>query len=150
MKFRIEKSFDRDVDGIRDKKLLRKLQAFISTIENADTIQEIPHVKKIEGYKSYYRIKIGDHRLGVEVISNKEVVFLRFLHRKDIYPVRNNAPLLAPCEAQLLSGLAAGMQTIPFSANTGLKAPCESSRYKVEDFLTGFTDIFQRGDRDRS
>ena len=85
MKFRIEKSFDRDVDRIRDKNLLRKLRAFISTIENADTIQDIPHVKKIEGYKPYYRIKIGDHRLGMEAISNKEVIFLRFLHRKDIY-----------------------------------------------------------------
>ncbi len=85
MKFRIDKSFDRDIDGIRDKKLLRKLQAFISTIENVDTIQKIPHVKKIEGYKSYYRIKIGHHRLGMEAISNKEVVLLRFLHRKDIY-----------------------------------------------------------------
>lgn len=85
MKFRIERSFDRDIDGIKDKKLLRKLQAFISTIENADTIQEIPHLKKIEGYKSYYRMRIGDHRLGMEAISNKEVVLLRFLHRKDIY-----------------------------------------------------------------
>ena len=85
MKFRIERSFDRDIDGINDKKLLRKLQAFISTIENADTIQEIPHIKKIQGYKSYYRVRIGDHRLGMEAISNKEVVLLRFLHRKDIY-----------------------------------------------------------------
>ena len=85
MKLRIDKSFDRDIDGIRDKKLLRRLQAFISIIENVDTIQEIPHVKKIEGYKSFYRIKIGDHRLGMEAISNKEVVLLRFLHRKDIY-----------------------------------------------------------------
>lgn len=85
MKFRIERLFDRDVDGIRDKKLLRKLQAFISAIENADSIQEIPHLKKIEGYKSYYRIKIGDHRLGMEAISSKEVILLRFLHRKDIY-----------------------------------------------------------------
>jgi mRNA interferase RelE/StbE len=85
VKFRIEKSFDRDIDRIQDKKLLRKLRAFISTIENADTIQDIPHVKKIEGYKSYYRIKIGDHRLGMEAISNKEVILLRFLHRKDIY-----------------------------------------------------------------
>jgi len=42
VKFRIEKSFDKDIDGIKDKKLLRKLQAFISTIENVDTIQEIP------------------------------------------------------------------------------------------------------------
>jgi len=85
VKFRIERSFDRDIDGINDKKLLRKLQAFISTIENADTIQEIPHIKKIQGYKSYYRVRIGDHRLGMEAISNKEVVLLRFLHRKDIY-----------------------------------------------------------------
>ena len=85
MKFRIEKSFDKDVDGIKDKKLLRKLRTLISTIESAESIQDIPHVKKIEGYKSYYRIKIGDHRLGMEVASNKEVILLRFLHGKDIY-----------------------------------------------------------------
>ncbi len=85
MKFRVEKSFDRDIDGIRDKKLLRKLRAFITTIENASTIQEIRNIKKIEGYKSYYRIRIGEHRLGMEAISNKEVVLLRFLHRKNIY-----------------------------------------------------------------
>ena len=48
MKFRIERSFDRDIDGINDKKLLRKLQALISTIENADTIQGIPHIKKFK------------------------------------------------------------------------------------------------------
>jgi hypothetical protein len=29
VKFRIEKSFDRDVDRIKDKKVLRKLQTFI-------------------------------------------------------------------------------------------------------------------------
>ena len=28
---------------------------------------------------------------------------------------------------------------IPFGANTGFKAPCEPSRRKVEDLLTGFT-----------
>ena len=85
MKFRIEKSFDRDLDRIKDKELLRKLRALISAIENTDTIREIPHIKKIEGYESYYRIKIGDHRLGMEAVSSKEVILLRFLHRKDIY-----------------------------------------------------------------
>jgi mRNA interferase RelE/StbE len=82
---RIENSFDRDVDRIRDRKLLKKLRAFISTIKNVDTIREIPHVKKIEGYESFYRIQIGDYRLGMEAFSNREVVLLRFLHRKDIY-----------------------------------------------------------------
>ena len=85
MKLRIEKSFDRDVDRIKDKKILKKLRAFILTIENAQTIREIPHVKKIEGYESYYRIKIGDYRLGMERVSNKEIILIRFLHRKDIY-----------------------------------------------------------------
>ena len=28
---------------------------------------------------------------------------------------------------------------IPFRANTGFNAPCQPPRWKVEDFLTGFT-----------
>jgi mRNA interferase RelE/StbE len=85
VKFRIERSFDRDVDRINDKKILKKLRSFISAIEEAASISEIPHIKKIEGYDSFYRIKIGDYRLGMEALSNKEVVLVRFLHRKDIY-----------------------------------------------------------------
>lgn len=85
MNFRIEKSFDRDIDKINDKKLLKKLRTFISAIEGAETIHEMPHIKKIVGYNSFYRIKIDDYRLGIEAVSNKEVVFIRFLHRKDIY-----------------------------------------------------------------
>jgi len=85
LKFSIEKSFEKDVDRIKDKKLLRRLRTFISMIENVETIHEIPHIKKIEGYESYYRIKIGDYRLGMEAISNREVILIRFLHRKDIY-----------------------------------------------------------------
>jgi len=32
---------------------------------------------------------------------------------------------------------------IPFRANTGFKAPCEPSRWKVEHLLTGFTISLQ-------
>ncbi len=85
MKFRIEKSFDRDVDKIKDKKILKKLRIFISAIEEAASIREILHIKKIEGYDSFYRIKIGDYRLGMEALSDKDIVLIRFLHRKDIY-----------------------------------------------------------------
>lgn len=84
MKFRVEKSFDKDVDNISDKNILKKLRAFIAVIESAESMQGIPHLRKIEGYSSFYRIKIGDYRLGME-ISRKEAVLVRFLHRKDIY-----------------------------------------------------------------
>jgi mRNA interferase RelE/StbE len=85
VKFKVDKSFDRDIDKIKDKTLLRKIRKFISTIEEAASLSDILHIKKIEGYKSFYRIKIGDYRLGFEALSNKEIVLIRFLHRKDIY-----------------------------------------------------------------
>jgi mRNA interferase RelE/StbE len=85
VKFRVEKSFDRDMDRIKDERVLIRLRTLISTIQGVDTLREIPNIKKIEGYKTYYRIKVGDYRLGMEAISGREVVLLRFLHRKDIY-----------------------------------------------------------------
>ena len=45
MKFKVEKSFDRDVNKVKDKKMLQKLRDCISQIENADNTGEILHVK---------------------------------------------------------------------------------------------------------
>ena len=84
MKIRFEKTFAKDVDKIRDKSVLKKLRVVISTIESTDLVQNIPNLKKIEGYTSFFRVKLGDYRLGLQM-SRKEVVFVRILHRKDIY-----------------------------------------------------------------
>ena len=44
-----------------------------------------PHpLKKLKGFRNYYRIKIKNFRIGFKKI-NGEVVFMRVLHRKDIY-----------------------------------------------------------------
>lgn len=85
MTFKIEKAFAKDVGKIRDRKLLKKLQAFILALEEASDIYHVPNLKKMESYDSFYRVKIGDYRLGMERISNKELVLVRLLHRKDIY-----------------------------------------------------------------
>ncbi len=84
MKIKIEKSFDKDINKIRDKKTLQKIKDIIFRIENAKNLSEIGDIKKITGYQSYYRIKIGDYRLGIEVMC-EEAMLMRFLHRKDIY-----------------------------------------------------------------
>ncbi len=85
MNIRVEKSFDRDVNKIRDRILLKKLRDIIYRIEKAESILDVPQTKKIRGYDSFYRIRIGDYRLGMETLSSEEVVLVRFLHRKDIY-----------------------------------------------------------------
>lgn len=85
MKVNIEKSFDRDVSRVKDKNLLKSLLDVISLIENSKFIYKIPHIKKIQGFHSLYRIKIGDYRLGIEEVTGQEVNLIRFLHRKEIY-----------------------------------------------------------------
>lgn len=40
--------------------------------------------QKIKGFEDYYRIKIGNFRIGFKK-SNHQVIFMKVLHRKDIY-----------------------------------------------------------------
>ena len=85
MKIFIDKSFVKDVDKITDKKLLRNLNKLIIELENSNSLTELPQVKKIKGYDSFYRIRLGNYRLGLEEIKGERICLTRFLHRKDIY-----------------------------------------------------------------
>ena len=80
----IKKSFDRDIDTIQDKDLLNIIMNYIKHIENAIQIKDIPNILKLKGYKNQYRIRIGEYRIGLEILSD-EVYLVRFLHRKEIY-----------------------------------------------------------------
>jgi len=52
-------------------------------IKNLLEFKEYP-IGKIRGFKDYYRIKIGDFRIGFKK-SNNQITFMRALPRKDIY-----------------------------------------------------------------
>jgi mRNA-degrading endonuclease RelE of RelBE toxin-antitoxin system len=45
---------------------------------------KIKNLKKLTGYDTYYRIRIGDYRLGIKV-DGETVYFVVIEHRKDIY-----------------------------------------------------------------
>ena len=84
MNLEIRKSFEKDTDKIYSDTILSSLSEIISTIENAQNLREIKNLKKMEGYKNHYRIRLGDYRIGL-FIDNKTVNLVRFLHRKEIY-----------------------------------------------------------------
>ena len=79
-----EASFQRDLRKIKDKKLLKKAREAIERVKQADNLSQVRRVKKMTGYDSLYRIRVGDYRIGIDVVENK-VIFVRFLHRRDIY-----------------------------------------------------------------
>jgi len=84
MNFELEKKFKKDIEDIQDKKLIENLKKTIIKVQEAQTMRDLSHVKKLEGYKTYYRIDISDYRIGLEIRDNI-LYFVRFLPRKDIY-----------------------------------------------------------------
>lgn len=44
-------------------------------------------IKKISGFAKYYRIKIGDYRIGFKKETVSDICFMRVKHRKDIYKI---------------------------------------------------------------
>ena len=80
-----DKSFGRSLDKINDKSLLARLQKTILEMERAMNLSEVKNVKKMAGFRNYYRVRIGDFRLGLEQINTKTVRLILIAHRKDIY-----------------------------------------------------------------
>jgi mRNA interferase RelE/StbE len=79
-----KRSFVKDLERVRDKRLKERVRETIDRVEEAGSLQEIPDVKKLRGSERYYRIRIGDYRLGL-VLEGDSVIFVRFLHRKDVH-----------------------------------------------------------------
>jgi mRNA interferase RelE/StbE len=77
-------SFARDLKKIKDEKLKARVREVVDRVEQAQSLQEVENLKKLRGSDRYYRIRIGDYRIGLAVEENT-VTFVRFLHRKDVY-----------------------------------------------------------------
>jgi mRNA interferase RelE/StbE len=84
VKVKFEARFEKDIYSIKDAKILSKLKKIIIECKEAQDLSEIRNLKKMQGYATFYRIRIGDYRVGIE-FTNNELIFTRFLHGKDIY-----------------------------------------------------------------
>jgi len=85
MDVRFDKSFLKSLEKYNDINLLNKVDKAISNCESAESLKDIPNLKKLSGFKNYYRIKIGSYRIGFELIQKRQIRFIIFTHRKDIY-----------------------------------------------------------------
>jgi mRNA interferase RelE/StbE len=77
-------SFTKDLKGVKEKGLSGKVREVIEAVEKADSLAELPNLKKLKGGGNYFRVRVGDYRVGV-ALDGETVVFVRFLNRKDIY-----------------------------------------------------------------
>jgi mRNA interferase RelE/StbE len=76
-------SFVKDLRAL-DSKYTHRVQKMIGAIESANTLRDIPQLKKLQGYSEFFRVRIGAYRLGLALIGG-EIILVRCLPRKDIY-----------------------------------------------------------------
>ena len=81
---RIDKSLEKDTRKIKDASVKNSLAKIIRELQMAQKLGEIRNLKKLQGTKNFFRIRIGDYRLGLTA-EGTEVHLIRLLHRKEIY-----------------------------------------------------------------
>ena len=75
MKVEFRSSFARDRKRIRDQSAKRRIKATIEQIEEVDSLRKVSGVRKLNVSGDYYRIRIGDYRLGL-LLKEDIVVFI--------------------------------------------------------------------------
>jgi mRNA interferase RelE/StbE len=85
MTVEFDKSFEKWLSKINDKALLRRIEKVILKMESAESIDQIQNVRKLTGFKRYYRVKLGNHRMGFERTSKSVIRLIIVADRKEIY-----------------------------------------------------------------
>jgi mRNA-degrading endonuclease RelE of RelBE toxin-antitoxin system len=79
----IRSSFVKDTRKLNPE-IKRQLLSIIKKLETTDNLLEFPNCKKLSGYKTAYRIRFHNYRIGF-FYSNNSIELVRILDRKEVY-----------------------------------------------------------------
>jgi len=82
MDIEFSKSFEKQTSQIKDKALLIRLSKLVKRVMECKSLTEIPNLKPMVGYTGFYRIRLGEYRVGIS-LENKTVWFLFFGKRDE-------------------------------------------------------------------
>jgi mRNA interferase RelE/StbE len=84
VKVEFSDTFEKDLEAIVDPKMLARFEKAIDEVRQAKDLISVRNLKRLSGKPGRYRIRVGNFRVGFK-IAGGAAVFLRCLHRKDIY-----------------------------------------------------------------
>lgn len=61
-----------------------RIEKMILELEATDTLRDIRQLKKLQGRSGFFRIRIGDYRVGLTFLSGV-ITLVRCLDRKEFY-----------------------------------------------------------------
>jgi len=80
-----KKTFLKDLSKLplNYRKRIEKL--VFEEIPKYNNLLETLDIKLLKGYKDYYRIRVGDYRIGCKIEKRNKIIFYRIKNRSDIY-----------------------------------------------------------------
>ncbi len=61
-----------------------KAKSVYEKMLSAKKLSEIPSLEKLSGYSSYFRVRVGNYRIGFELVED-QITLLAIGDRKEIY-----------------------------------------------------------------
>ncbi|MBA3663952.1 MAG: type II toxin-antitoxin system RelE/ParE family toxin [Bacteroidetes bacterium] len=86
MIFKTGKAFEKQLDKLKSKDLDRAVLKIYDQVGAANSLSDIPNIKKLKGFQTCYRIRYKDYRIGFAYQDNT-LFFMAIAHRKNIYNI---------------------------------------------------------------
>ena len=84
MQIDVTRKFQKQVIECNDRRIKMKVSEVIEEVIAAENMIGFKNLKKLTGHKNYFRIRLGNYRIGLS-IENNVVIFAAFNHRSEIY-----------------------------------------------------------------
>jgi mRNA interferase RelE/StbE len=85
MNVKIAKRFEQNFNRIHSPDVLEEIVTAIESAQQAQTIDDIPGIKKMRNYTNAYRIRIESYRIGILYQGGSILEFVCVLHRNIVY-----------------------------------------------------------------
>jgi len=82
-----KKTFLKDLSKLPLDYRVRIEKLVFEEIPKSNNLFEILDIRLMKGYKDYYRIRIGEYRIGCRIEKDSKIIFYRVKNRSDIYKV---------------------------------------------------------------
>ncbi len=81
MDFETSRQFDKLVFRTRDKVIKSRLKSIIEKVAETQSIDEIPNITQIVGHPGFYRIRVGDYRIGISL--EEDTIWFLYFGKRD-------------------------------------------------------------------
>ena len=85
MEITVTKTFEKQLRLV-PKYIRESALSILQSLEQLKSANDIKDLKKLKGYNNYYRIRIGEYRMGLQIIE-PTIIVVTILHRGTIYKI---------------------------------------------------------------